>query len=158
MINNGEPKILEFNCRFGDPETQSVLPLIKNDIIELFEGVIEENLAEKKLRWRKGSSVCVVMSSGGYPGSYKKGLVINGLDALKGVEDVYAFHAGTLKKDNQIITNGGRVLGITAVSATLPESLHKSYQYISKVSFEGAHFRSDIGRKGLNYKRVLMEK
>lgn len=158
MINNEEPKVLEFNCRFGDPETQSILPLLKNDIVDLFEAVITGKLNDEKMRWRKGASVCVVMASGGYPGDYKKGLPITGLEAVKGIEDVFVFHAGTIRNKDKILTNGGRVLGVTTISDTLPDSLHKNYKYISKIKFENFHFRTDIGRRGLNFRKPPKEK
>lgn len=155
MIQGDSPKVLEFNCRFGDPETQSVLPLLKNDIIDLFEAVIQGKLKNEKLRWRKGSAVCVIMSSGGYPNNYKKGYEIKGLEQINNEEDVHVFHAGTKKENGKILTNGGRVLGVTTVAATLPEALHKNYKFIKRINFEGCHFRTDIGRKGLNFRRTI---
>ncbi|NLL96246.1 MAG: phosphoribosylamine--glycine ligase, partial [Clostridiaceae bacterium] len=132
-------------ARFGDPETQVILPRLKNDLLDIFEAVIEEKLDIIKLSWKQNTAVCVVMASGGYPGGYAKGYEIKGLDSSE--KDIIVFHAGTKKENNKYYTNGGRVLGITASADNMENAREKVYKAISGISFKDAHYRKDIGVK-----------
>lgn len=145
MITDEGPKVIEFNNRFGDPETQSVLPRMKTDLLDIMNAVVEERLAGQTIQWSEKKAVCVVMASGGYPGSYEKGKKIVGLEALD--KDVIIFHSGTKfgQSPSEILTDGGRVLGITALGNTHEEAREKAYQNIERVAFEGAQYRKDIG-------------
>jgi phosphoribosylamine--glycine ligase len=149
MLTKAGPKVLEFNSRFGDPETQVYLTRLENDLVELLEASVSGTLETMELKWRPQTAVCVVMASGGYPGNYPKGKVITGLaeaDALPGTK---VFHAGTALKDGQIVTNGGRVLGVTALGVDLPAAQAAAYAAVEKIQFEGAQFRRDIAAKAL---------
>jgi len=149
MIHNGEPKVLEFNARFGDPETQPVLMRMKGDIVPILEACMKGTLSQCKIEWDKRASICVVMSSKGYPGDYQKGKVIKGLEEVSQMEGVFVFHAGTALKEGQMITNGGRVLGVTGLGEDIPRAIEKTYQAVKKISWEGVHYRTDIGKKAL---------
>ncbi len=149
MIKDGEPWVLEFNARFGDPETQPLLIRMKSDLLPVLEAIIAENLHEISIEWDNRAAVCVVMASSGYPGSYEKGKVISGLEEVEGLPDVQVFHAGTAWRNSQIITNGGRVLGVTALGDTIPDAISLSYKAVSKITWEGVYYRKDIGRKAL---------
>ncbi len=144
MLTATGPRVVEFNARFGDPETQALIPLLKTDLVDIMNACIEGTLDRLTIEWHDGTCACVVMASGGYPGAYTKGLQIHGLGKLP--RDVIAFHAGTARKDGKMITAGGRVLGITARGATLDEAIDKAYAGVQCVSFDGAHYRTDIGR------------
>lgn len=145
MLTKDGPKVLEYNARFGDPETQSVLMLLKTDLLDIFEAVVDERLEELNIQWEEDkSAVCVVMASGGYPESYPKGLPITGLEDVSGA---VVFHAGTKQQDGQILTNGGRVLGVTAVGKDIQKAREIAYANVAKIQFDGAHFRRDIGVK-----------
>ena len=146
MITPDGPKVIEYNCRFGDPETQVVLPRLKSDLAQIVEAVAQEKLAEVDIQWDERACACVVMASGGYPGSYPKGLEIHGLDAEGQAQGVTVYHAGTKLEDGKFLTNGGRVLGVTALGDTLEEALDKAYAGVEKIAFTGAMFRRDIGR------------
>ena len=146
MLTPKGPKVIEYNARFGDPETQVVLPRLKTDLVDIIDAVIEERLEEQPIQWDGQCSACVVMASGGYPASYPKGLPISGLDENGQVVGAVVYHAGTSCKDGIFYTNGGRVLGVTACGATLDEALRQAYQAVGKIHFEGAHYRKDIGR------------
>jgi len=150
MITPSGPKVLEFNCRFGDPETQAILPLMESDLMEALQAAMEGRLDPSLLRMTHRWAVCVVLASGGYPGSYEKGKEIFGLDQDFG-EDVMIFHAGTRRINGRWITSGGRVLGVTALGDTLPESINRCYQAVERIHFEKVHFRRDIGQKGLRH-------
>ncbi|MBQ8300773.1 MAG: phosphoribosylamine--glycine ligase [Clostridia bacterium] len=143
MTPNGV-KVIEYNARFGDPETQVVLPRLKTDLVEIMEAVIDERLDEIEIEWEDNAAVCVVMASGGYPVEYKKGYEISGLD---NVGDLTVFHAGTALKDGKIVTNGGRVLGVTAVGSDLDEAIKNAYAGVAKISWTDEFHRSDIGIK-----------
>ncbi len=145
MTPNG-PKVIEYNARFGDPEAQVVLPRLKTDLVDICEAVIDEKLADLDIEWYDGAAACVVMASGGYPVAYKKGVEMFGLDDNGQVDGAIVYHAGTKYENGRFYTNGGRVLGVTAKAATLDEALAKAYAAVNKISFEGAHFRTDIGR------------
>ena len=144
MIGEDGPKVIEFNNRFGDPETQSVLMRLETDLADIFDACIDGTLDQIDIRWSDRRAVCVVLASGGYPGSYEKGKVIRGLDDVD--EDIVVFHAGTAEKDGQIVTSGGRVLCVTAVGATNDEARAKAFANVEKITFEGAQYRKDIGK------------
>lgn len=145
MTPNG-PKVIEYNARFGDPEAQVVLPRLKTDLLDIVDAVIDGELDKLNIEWEDCCSACVVMASGGYPGSYKKGVEMFGMDENGQVDGATVYHAGTKYEDGKFYTNGGRVLGITAKGKTLDEALDKAYAAVEKISFDGAHYRRDIGR------------
>ncbi len=147
MITKDGPKVLEYNARFGDPETQVVLPRLKTDLLEIFEAIIDEKLSEINIEWDDNSAVCVIAASGGYPGKYATGIEINGIDKAEENNETIVFHAGTSCKDGKCYTAGGRVLGVTAVESTMDKAIQKAYAGIAKIQFEGMHYRKDIGRK-----------
>jgi phosphoribosylamine---glycine ligase len=149
MMTARGPEVLEFNARFGDPETQAILPRLESDLVDALEACIDGRLNEIELRWAPGASACVVASSAGYPGSYRTGLPINGLGTAAQVDGVEVFHAGSAQVGPQLVTAGGRVLGVTAVAATLEESLALAYQALAKIDFEGMYYRRDIGHRAL---------
>lgn len=149
MVTAQGPKVLEFNARFGDPETQVYLMRLENDLLELLEASIEQRLANETLRWKDEAAVCVVMASGGYPGSYAKGSPITGLDEAGKIPGVKVFHAGTTLKDGQAVTNGGRVLGVTALGKDLRAARDLAYSVVAKIRFDGAQYRRDIAAKAL---------
>lgn len=155
MVTKDGPKALEFNVRFGDPETQAILPRLKTDLVDLCFASIEDNIDEIRLEWKDKSSVCVVLASGGYPGEYKKGLEISGLeDALwEGSPDTYIFHAGTkLQSANgksQIVTDGGRVLNVVSLGDNIRQAIERVYKAVGRIKFEGMHYRKDIGHRAL---------
>ena len=146
MITPDGPKVIEYNARFGDPEAQVVLPRLKTDLVDIIEAVIDERLSQVSIEWKEEAAACVVMASGGYPLAYKKGLEITGLDENGQISGAEIFHAGTKLEKGKFYTNGGRVLGVTAEAKTLEEALAKAYTAVSKISFEGAHYRTDIGK------------
>ena len=147
MLTDKGPRVLEYNARFGDPETQVVLPRMKNDIVEVFEACVDGTLDQIDLEFEDNAAVCVVLASEGYPVKYEKGLPISGLDAFKDKDSYFVFHAGT-KFDNEgtIVTNGGRVLGVTATGATLKEARANAYEATKWVTFDNKYCRSDIGK------------
>jgi len=147
MIKAGEIQVLEFNCRFGDPEAQPLLMRLQNDLVEVLEAVIAGRLSDIDLQIDPRPTVCVVMASGGYPGSYKKGHRISGLEQAAGQEDVVVFHAGTAMNGDDIVNVGGRVLGITAIGETLNEAVGNAYGAVDKISWDDCYFRRDIARK-----------
>ena len=150
MIKEGIPRVLEFNARFGDPETQPILMRLKSDIVPILEACISGHLAKAMVTWDDRPSVCVVMASGGYPGTYKKGKVIEGLDEAAELEDVMVFHAGTtMNEHGQVATNGGRVLGVTAIDVSIPTAIDRCYQAVKLISWPGVQYRTDIGKKAL---------
>ena len=146
MLTEKGPKVLEYNARFGDPEAQVVLPRMKNDIVDVFEACIDGTLDQIDLQFEDNAAVCVVLASGGYPVSYEKGLPIEGLENLKGRDGVYVFHAGTRKENGRFVTNGGRVLGVTATGPDLKAARANAYEAVKQVTFEKAYCRSDIGK------------
>ena len=154
MMTARGPQVLEFNARFGDPETQAILVRLESDLVDALEACVDGRLAETPLRWSRGASACVVASSGGYPGSYKTGLPITGLAAAAQVPGVEVFHAGTALKNGQILTAGGRVLGVTAAADSLTEALARAYQAMEEIHFEGMYYRRDIGHRALKQKQV----
>jgi len=149
MLTAAGPKTLEFNVRFGDPEAQVVLPLIEGDLAQICLAAAEGRLAETKWEPARRTAMCVVMASGGYPGSYEKGKPISGLEAAGALEDVVVFHAGTAAKDGRIVTAGGRVLGVTGIGASLKEASDKAYEAVGLISWEGERHRTDIGKRDL---------
>lgn len=149
MIKNGEIKVLEFNARFGDPETQPLLARLKSDIVPVLLACADGDLSGIDLEWHDKAAVCVVMASGGYPGSYEKGLPIEGLDKAAAIDDLIVFHAGTASKEGRVVTAGGRVLGVTGLGKTVAEAIDKAYAGVRAITWTGVHYRSDIGRKAL---------
>jgi phosphoribosylamine--glycine ligase len=149
MIHEGHPKVLEFNARFGDPETQPVLMRMKGDMVPILEACMQGTLSRHKIEWDNRASVCVVMASKGYPGSYEKGKVIEGLKEVSRMDGVSVFHAGTSLKEGQIVTSGGRVLGVTGLGEDIPRAIERTYQAVKKISWEGVYYRTDIGYKAL---------
>jgi phosphoribosylamine---glycine ligase len=149
MVTAGGPRVLEFNVRFGDPETQPIMMRLKSDLLEVCLAVCEQKLDKVTLQWDKRPALCVVMASGGYPGDYQKGKEITGIDKASELKDVVVFHAGTAMKDGKVVTAGGRVLGITATGDTVADAKARAYEGVSRISFEGAHFRHDIADKAI---------
>ena len=146
MTKNGV-KVIEYNCRFGDPETQVVLPRLKTDLVEIMEAVIDERLDSVNIEWEDNACVCVVMASGGYPLKYEKGYEITGMDEALKADGMMIFHAGTKKENGKYLTNGGRVIGVTATAENLDAAIRKAYEGVEKISFKDAHYRKDIGIK-----------
>jgi phosphoribosylamine--glycine ligase len=143
-------KVLEFNARFGDPECQPLLMRLKSDIVPVLLAVATGDLGSITLEWHDAATICVVMAAGGYPGAYRKGDRISGLEQASGMKDLMVFHAGTAMQGGRCVTNGGRVLGVTARGATVKEAIDRAYTGVGLISWPGAHFRKDIGRKALN--------
>ncbi len=150
MLTPNGARVIEYNCRFGDPETQVVLPLLETDFVDIIEAVWEEKLDQLDIRWSDKSCACVVMASGGYPEKYETGKVISGLDENGQSELAYVYHAGTKLEDGKFLTAGGRVLGVTATGDDLKSALDKAYKAVETISFEKAHYRKDIGQRALN--------
>ena len=146
MLTPDGPKVIEYNARFGDPETQVVLPRLKTDFVDIIDAVIDEKLDALEIEWSADACACVVMASGGYPQSYPKGIEITGLDENGQVAGATVYHAGTKRAGDKLVTNGGRVLGVTATAETLDAALEKAYAAVEKIHFDGAHYRRDIGR------------
>lgn len=149
MLTKNGPKVLEFNCRFGDPETQCVLPRMESSLVEAMQACIDGTLANVNIRWRDGACVCVVMVSGGYPGTFEKGTPIDGLEEAAAMENVQVFHGGTKLMNDVVVTTGGRVLGVTAIGDTLEEAVARAYQTVLKIKFNGAEYRTDIAHRAL---------
>lgn len=149
MVVNGMPYVLEFNARMGDPETQVVLPLLKTDLLDVIEAVIEHRLDQLRVEWHHDTAVCVVMTSGGYPGQYQIGFPLHGLQA-EAAAHALVFHAGTARKNDEVVTAGGRVLGITGQGATLKEAQAEAYKAVSAISFDGCHYRKDIAHRAVS--------
>jgi phosphoribosylamine--glycine ligase len=145
MLTEEGPKVLEYNCRFGDPETQPQMLRMKGDLLEVLLAAVEGNVLEKEIEWSSNASGCVVAASGGYPLKYEKGKVIEGLNEAATFPDIVVFHAGTTVKDGQYYTNGGRVLNVCASEKTLAETMNKIYRALSRIYFEAMHWRRDIG-------------
>ena len=150
MLTSKGPKVIEYNCRFGDPETQALLPLLETDLFEIMLAVSEERLGEMDIEWSDKSSCCVMLVSKGYPGSFEKGKDIRGLDSVAlGAEDIFVYHSGTKQTDGKLLTSGGRVLGVVALANNLKNAQNKAYEACSHISFDGMQFRRDIGAKAL---------
>jgi phosphoribosylamine--glycine ligase len=149
MVTPGGAKVLEFNCRFGDPETQPLMMRLRSDLVEVIEAVLDDRLDEVTLDWDPRPAVCVVMASGGYPGPYEKGKEITGLDAAGRMDDVVVFHAGTRSEDGKVVTSGGRVLGVTALGDDISAARDRAYEAVRHIKFHRAHWRTDIGVKAI---------
>jgi phosphoribosylamine--glycine ligase len=149
MLTKAGPKVLEFNARFGDPETHVYLTRLENDLVELLDASTDGTLGQTELKWNPMASVCVVMASGGYPGSYPKGKTIQGLEAAARLPYTKVFHAGTARAGDAIVTNGGRVLGVTALGKDLKSAQSAAYAAVEKIHFDAAHFRHDIAAKAM---------
>jgi phosphoribosylamine--glycine ligase len=150
MLTTNGPKVLEFNCRFGDPETQPLMMRLQSDLLEIMLAVVDGRLDEVEMKWDPRPALTVVASSPGYPGSYPTGLPISGIDDADAMRDVKVFHSGTARRDNQIVTDGGRVLAVTALGNTIADAQKRAYQAIRKIHFEGIHYRKDIGWRAIN--------
>ncbi len=146
MLTADGPKVIEYNCRFGDPEAQVVLPRLETDFVDILNAIRHQRLSEIKMKWSKDACACVIMASGGYPGKYKKDIEIKGLNQNGQIDGAMVFHAGTKKVNNAFYTNGGRVLGVTAKAETLEKALNRAYESVSRIDFADAHYRRDIGR------------
>ncbi len=151
MIDRGNPYVLEFNVRFGDPETQPLLVRLKTDLVTIMQAVIDERLAEIPIEWDSRPAVCVVMASGGYPDAYEKGFPIMGLQEAAQMPDTVVFHAGTALRNGQVVNDGGRVLGITARGASIADAARRAYQAVDKIYWQGMHFRRDIGYRAIHH-------
>ena len=149
MMTPRGPEVLEFNARFGDPETQALLVRLESDLLDALEACADGRLAETQMRWAPGASACVIASSAGYPGSYETGKTISGLNVAAQIPGVEVFHSGTSLVDGQTVTAGGRVLGVTAVADSLPEALRRAYQAMAEIEFEGIYYRRDIGHRAI---------
>ncbi len=149
MITPMGPMVLEYNCRLGDPETQAILPRMKNDLLEVIMAVVDEKLSDIKIEWDDRSAVCVVLAAGGYPGKYEKGIEIQGLENSKGNQDSIILHAGTKLEGNKIVTSGGRVMGVVGLGKPLEEAIKITYDSIKQIKFDKMHYRKDIGAKAL---------
>lgn len=149
MIDEGRPKVLEFNCRLGDPETQPVLSRLDTDFMEIMMAIAEERLHEITVSWKKDPAVCVVISSEGYPGSYRKGDAITGIKEANDLEGAYVFHAGTAYRENRLVTSGGRVLGVTATGISIADAQKRAYEAVKKIQFNGMHYRKDIADRAV---------
>jgi phosphoribosylamine--glycine ligase len=147
MITEDGPKVVEFNCRFGDPECQAILPSLESDLLELMWATVEKSLYEKEIKLDNQYRCCVVMASGGYPKSYQTGKEISGINEVS--DEALVFHAGTAQQDGQLLTDGGRVLSVVCSGDTLEDAIRNTYKEVKKISFADMHFRSDIGVKGL---------
>jgi phosphoribosylamine--glycine ligase len=155
MITDLGPKVMEFNCRFGDPETQVILPLLKSDLAEILLSIVEGELSLLEVEWNDNYAVCVVLASGGYPEKYEKGKEIFGLNKAKQMENVLIFHAGTQRQKGRILTNGGRVLGVTGTDKSMEKAIQKAYSAVNKIEFEGMQYRKDIGYRATRVKKRL---
>jgi len=151
MIDGGNPRVVEFNCRFGDPETQAVLPLLDGDLGEIMAAAVNGDLGKVSFETSDGFALCVVIASGGYPGAYEKGRVVHGLDEARSVEGTEVFHAGTKRVGDDIVTSGGRVLGVTGWGADFHEARDRAYRAVECIRFEDAYYRRDIGHRALKY-------
>jgi phosphoribosylamine--glycine ligase len=149
MMTDAGPRVLEYNARFGDPETQVILARMRSDLVPILQGVVEGSLKDVKVEWAKEAAACVVLTSQGYPDAAETGKAISGLDALKDEPDLIVFHAATKQDDDRVVTVGGRVLGVTALGASLDVAVERAYKAVERISFDGAHYRKDIGRKAL---------
>jgi phosphoribosylamine--glycine ligase len=153
MIDKNNPYVLEFNCRLGDPETQPVLSRLQTDFMDIAMAITEKRLSDIKVEWKKDPAVCVVISSSGYPGPYRKGDPIRGIDEANKMEGVHVFHAGTAFKDDTVVTSGGRVLGVTATGSDIASAKKRAYDAVGKIHFDGMHYREDIADRALNRNR-----
>ena len=154
MLTSEGAKVVEYNCRFGDPETQVVLPLLETDFVDIIEAVDNETLENLDIKWSENACACVVIASGGYPEKYETGKEISGLDENGQTSGAYVYHAGTKLEDGKFLTAGGRVLGVTATGESLKAALDDAYKAVEKITFEKAHFRKDIGQKALSFDKV----
>lgn len=151
MLTPDGPKVIEYNCRFGDPETQVVLPLLDTDLVDVFDAVIDEKLSDMDIKWKNESAACVILASGGYPVKYQSGYTINGLNEKGQLDGYLVYHAGTKADGDEIKTAGGRVIGVTATAADLESALEKAYKGVNLIEFKDMHYRKDIGQRALKY-------
>jgi phosphoribosylamine--glycine ligase len=151
MITAQGPKVVEFNCRFGDPETQVVLPLIENDLVDILLKAVNGKLEGVEITTKQKYAITVVLASGGYPGNYEKGKIISGIEKFENEKNFIIFHAGTKFENNKYYSNGGRIINFTCIDDTLAGAITNTYKHIDKIEFEKVYFRKDIGKKGLKY-------
>ncbi len=151
MLTPEGPKVIEYNCRFGDPETQVVLPLLDTDLVEVFDAVIDEKLNEIEINWKNESAACIILASGGYPVKYQSGYTIEGLNDSGQLDEYLVYHAGTKLENDDLTTAGGRVIGVTATDASLEKAIEKAYNGVNLINFKDMHFRKDIGQRALKY-------
>jgi phosphoribosylamine--glycine ligase len=149
MITAKGMKVLEFNCRFGDPETQVILPRMKSDLVPVLEACIDGTLKDSLVKWKSEAAVCVVVASGGYPGTYRKGKVVMGLRQAGSLKDAVVFHSGTGIVNGRTVTTGGRVVGVTALGKSVSQAIAQAYRAVQRIEFDGAHYRNDIGARAL---------
>jgi phosphoribosylamine--glycine ligase len=149
MVTENGPKVLEFNVRFGDPEAQPILMRLDSDLVDIMSAVSEGTLKPEMVSWKPQAAVCVVAAAKGYPGSYEKGFPISGLDEAARLPDTFVFHGGTADKDGKVVTNGGRILGVTGLGDTVSQAIDRAYECMGKIQFEGIHYRKDIGARAL---------
>ena len=152
MLTKDGPKIIEYNSRFGDPETQTYMRLLETDLLEIFNAIVDKKLSEIEIKWKKSFACIIVLASDGYPKNYEKGKIISGISEAEKQENIVVFHAGTKMNGNDLVTNGGRVLGVSAIGNTLAEALENAYKATEKISFDGMYYRKDIGQKTLAMK------
>ncbi|MDH4099230.1 MAG: phosphoribosylamine--glycine ligase [Nitrospirota bacterium] len=155
MIHEGQPKTVEFNCRFGDPETQVLMMRLDTDLVEIVDAAIDGRLDTLDVQWKPDAATCVVMAAGGYPEAYEKGKVIEGLNNVAAMDDAVVFHAGTADNGGKVVTSGGRVLGVTALGGDIRDSIDRAYEAVGKIQFEGMQYRKDIGRRALTKKETV---
>ncbi len=151
MLTPDGPKVIEYNCRFGDPETQVVLPLLDSDLVDVFEAVIDEKLSDMDIKWKNECAACVILASGGYPVKYQSGYEISGLDEKGQLDDYLVYHAGTKLDGDKLVTAGGRVIGVTATAEKFADAISKAYEGVKKIDFKDVHYRNDIGQRALKY-------
>jgi phosphoribosylamine--glycine ligase len=149
MVQNGRAKVLEFNVRFGDPECQVLMMRLRSDIVDLMEACLDGTLPAVSVDWDARAAACVVLAAGGYPGTYEKGVEIQGLESLRDWKDGMVFHAGTAQRDSRFVTNGGRVLGVTALGGSIASAVGEAYKGVERIRWEGVHFRRDIGYRAV---------
>jgi phosphoribosylamine--glycine ligase len=154
MLTKQGPKVLEFNARFGDPECQPLMMRLQSDLVDLLEACVQGTLDQVRPVWDERAAACVVLAAAGYPGAVEKGRVITGLEKVRELADVMVFHAGTARRQNQYVTNGGRVLGVTALGRDVGEAVERAYAAVRNIHFEGMHYRKDIGRRALARSRA----
>lgn len=157
MLTNNGPKVLEFNCRFGDPESQVVLPRMETDLVEVMEAIIEQKLDQTQITWDNRKAVCVVIASGGYHGDYENGKIITGLEEAKRINDIIIFHAGTSFSNSNLVTAGGRVLGVTALGEQFNITISKVYEAVERIKFQNMHFRRDVGKKSITVEEKISD-
>jgi phosphoribosylamine--glycine ligase len=155
MLTDAGPKVLEFNARFGDPECQPLMMRLQSDLVELLNACVDGRLSEVSASWDERAAACVVLAAAGYPGAVEKGQPIHGLEEAESLRDVMIFHAGTARRQDQFVTDGGRVLGVTALGHDVADAVDRAYQAVNKIHFEGMQYRRDIGQRAFKHRSTL---